>query len=64
MIFIDHSNLDLIDVPNPSKNVKKHMGVYSVSEASAIIASKGKIIVEKKKSKNATVAVALKNLNL
>ncbi|WP_461834609.1 cobalt-precorrin 5A hydrolase [Desulfothermus sp.] len=62
LIFIDHFKLDKIKVPNPSENVKRHMGVPSVSEACAIIASKGRLVVEKRKSKNVTIAVAIKDL--
>ncbi len=60
LIFIKHKMLDNIAVPNPSYKVKEHMGVFSVCEAAAMIASKGKIIVEKTKTKNVTIAVAIK----
>lgn len=60
LIFIKHELLDQVIVPNPSSKVKKHMGVFSVCEAAAMIASKGKIIVEKTKTKNVTIAVAIK----
>lgn len=47
-------------VPTPSEVVKKHMGVVSVCEAAAILASdKGKLLVPKQVTKNVTVAVAV-----
>ncbi len=60
LIFIEHHLLNSVSVPNPSENVKKHMDVYSVCEAAATIASKGRLLIEKVKSKNATIAVAVK----
>jgi cobalt-precorrin 5A hydrolase len=47
-------------VPTPSEVVKKHMGVVSVCEASAILASdQGKLAVPKQVAKNVTMAVAV-----
>jgi cobalt-precorrin 5A hydrolase len=46
-------------VPNPSDAVRKHIGVQSVCEAAAILASqKGNLIVPKQKTRNVTVAIA------
>ncbi len=46
-------------VPTPSAVVAKHIGVNSVCEATAILASRGgSLIVPKRSSRNATVAVA------
>ncbi len=46
-------------VPSPSAAVAKHIGVKSVCEAAAILASRGgTLIVPKRTSRNATVAVA------
>jgi len=46
-------------VENPSATVASHTGAKSVCEAAAIIATgQGNLIVPKKKSKNATVAIA------
>lgn len=46
-------------VPTPSAAVAKHIGVKSVCEATAILASRGgSLIVPKRSSRNATVAVA------
>ena len=47
------------DVPTPSARVRHHIGVNSVCEAAAILASRGgTLIVTKRSSRNATVAVA------
>jgi cobalt-precorrin 5A hydrolase len=46
-------------VPTPSAAVANHIGVKSVCEAAAILASRGGVlIVPKRSSRNATVAVA------
>jgi len=46
-------------VPTPSAAVAKHIGVKSVCEATAILAARGgTLIVPKRSSRNATVAVA------
>jgi cobalt-precorrin 5A hydrolase len=48
-------------IETPSKMVEKHLGVKSVCEAAAILsANNGELIVPKKKSKDVTVAVAIK----
>jgi cobalt-precorrin 5A hydrolase len=50
-------------VPTPSEVVKKHMGVASICEAAAILASnQGKLLVPKQVMKNVTVAVGLRPL--
>jgi len=60
LLFADPSEIESINVPNPSNMVKKHMGVSSVCEATAILKSgKGKLLVPKTKSLNVTLAVAL-----
>ena len=47
------------DVLNPSGAVEKHIGVKSVCEAAAILASRGgALIVPKRMTRNATVAIA------
>jgi cobalt-precorrin 5A hydrolase len=49
-------------VPTPSAAVAKHVGVNSVCEAAAILASRGGVlIVPKRTSRNATVAIARVN---
>lgn len=46
-------------VPSPSDTVRKHIGVHSVCEAAAVLASqKGHLIVPKQKTRNVTVAIA------
>lgn len=48
-------------IKTPSKMVEKHLGVKSVCEAAAILsADNGKLIVHKEKSKDVTIAVAIK----
>lgn len=42
----------------PSKMALKHVGVKSVCEAAAIMASKGKIVIPKQKTKDVTIAIA------
>ena len=47
------------DVPTPSTQVLKHVGVKSVCEAAAILASRnGQLIVPKQNTRNVTVAIA------
>jgi cobalt-precorrin 5A hydrolase len=54
---LDHAGF----VPTPSEVVKKHMGVASVCEAAAILASnQGKLLVPKQVTKNVTVAVGVR----
>ena len=60
LICIEHDLLKAVSVPNPSNTVHKHMGVNSICEAAALIQSKSRaLLVEKTKSANATLAVAL-----
>jgi cobalt-precorrin 5A hydrolase len=57
--FYHKEKLDKIMVPNPSDVVKKYEGTSSVSEASSILSSGGKLIVTKQKfPPNLTVAVS------
>ena len=58
--FFSKEDLNRIKVPHPSATVKRHMGVESVCEAAAILATdKGRLVVPKRKTRNATLAVAL-----
>lgn len=68
-IFSNESNVPLqlfskdvlgkVSVPNPSKIVNKFEGTYSVSEASAILSSRGQLVIPKHKfPPNLTIAVA------
>lgn len=60
LICIEHDLLKAVSVPNPSTTVHRHMGVNSICEAAALIQSKSQsLLVEKTKSANATLAVAL-----
>ena len=57
--FIDREELSKIDAPNPSETVKSFEGTSSVSEAAAIKASAGDLIVEKQKfPPDLTIAIA------
>jgi cobalt-precorrin 5A hydrolase len=46
-------------LPNPSETVERHVGVKGVAEPSALLASGGKLVVEKVKYGNLTIAVAI-----
>jgi len=62
LIFASPVEIKPIEVPNPSNMVKKHMGVSSVCEATALLKSGGgNLLVAKTKSRNATLAVALES---
>lgn len=57
--YIDRERLAKVSAPNPSDVVKKFEGTASVSEAAAIIISKGDLVVEKQKfPPDLTVAIA------
>jgi cobalt-precorrin 5A hydrolase len=57
--YFDKKDLSAINIPNPSDVVKSFEGTSSVSEASAIKASGGELIVEKHKfPPNLTIAIA------
>jgi cobalt-precorrin 5A hydrolase len=47
-----------VTVPTPSAAVARHVGTPSVSEAAALLASGGELIVPKRRSPHATCAVA------
>ncbi len=57
--FFNYLDLKDLTVPNPSQIVEKYMGVKSVCEAAALLASRGRLILEKHRTKDVTVAVAL-----
>lgn len=64
-IQIDYYTKDQLNsvktIENPSSMVQKHLGVKSVCEAAAILtATNGKLIVPKKKNRDVTIAVAIK----
>ena len=54
--FYPAEELSTVEVPNPSEEVRGAVGTPSVAEA-AVIASGAELIVEKRKSENATVAI-------
>jgi cobalt-precorrin 5A hydrolase len=57
--YIEREKLAEISAPNPSETVKEFEGISSVSEAAAIKASGGKLIVEKQKfPPNLTISIA------
>ena len=57
--FFTREQLSEIDSPNPSPIVNHHIGVPSVCEAAAVLASeKGELIVPKQISPNVTLAIA------
>ena len=60
ILFYDKDALNSVkNIQNPSKTVEKFLGVKSVCEAAAILAShNGKLVVPKIKKGNATLAVA------
>ena len=58
--FFTSSQLAAVEVPNPSQTVEGHVGTPSVCEAAAILGSDhGRLICEKTKGSNYTVAVAI-----
>lgn len=58
-IWFTAEELKGVSVPHPSEVVARHMGVASVCEAAALrAAGNGTLLVPKRKSTNATVAVA------
>jgi cobalamin biosynthesis protein CbiG len=52
------ARLARVTVPTPSAVVARHVGTRSVSEAAALLASDGQLIVPKQRSAHATCAVA------
>ncbi|WP_022661290.1 cobalt-precorrin 5A hydrolase [Paucidesulfovibrio longus] len=59
LTFFTTDQLAEIRVPSPSALVRKHMGVDSVCEAAAMLASRGSLIVPKTRIPTATLAVAV-----
>lgn len=59
LAFCDKATLNAVpDVPNPSEAPMKFVGVQGVAEPSALAVSAGRLVVEKVKAGNVTVAVA------
>ncbi len=62
--FFTKAELSEISSPNPSEIVNHHIGVPSVCEAAAVLASnKGELIVAKQISPNVTLAIARNNFS-
>ena len=58
--FFTAGELAAVEVPNPSETVARHVGTPSVCEAAAILGSGGgRLLVEKIKGRNWTVAVGI-----
>jgi cobalt-precorrin 5A hydrolase len=57
-LWFTAAELQQITVPNPSRQAARHVGAKSVSEAAALQAGRGELILPKRKSRNATLAVA------
>ena len=63
--FFTREELSGIDSPNSSEIVNQHIGVPSVCEAAAVLASeRGELIVPKQISLNVTLAIARINFSL
>jgi cobalt-precorrin 5A hydrolase/precorrin-3B C17-methyltransferase len=60
LTFFPAERLDSVVVPNPSLTVAKATGTASVSEAAALVAAGGRLLVPKQKHGAVTVAVAAK----
>ena len=58
LLWFTAEELEKVPVPHPSAQAARHVGARSVSEAAALMASRGELLVPKQKSANATVAVA------
>ncbi|HAA04942.1 MAG TPA: cobalamin biosynthesis protein CbiG [Syntrophobacteraceae bacterium] len=60
--FYSRDQLESMNVPNPSATVQSHIGVASVCEAAALLSAGGqgraRLVAGKRKTANATVAVA------
>jgi cobalt-precorrin 5A hydrolase len=57
-IWFTAEELKKVTVPHPSPQVARHLGVESVSEAAALKAGGGDLVLGKVKGANATLAVA------
>jgi cobalt-precorrin 5A hydrolase/cobalt-precorrin 5A hydrolase/precorrin-3B C17-methyltransferase len=52
------AKLAAIEVPTPSHVVAHHVGTPSVAEAAALLATRGELVVTKRRSAHATCAIA------
>jgi cobalt-precorrin 5A hydrolase len=58
LLWFTAEELEKVPVPHPSAQAARHVGAKSVSEAAALKAGQGELLVPKMKSANVTVAVA------
>lgn len=58
LLWFTPEELDQVPVPHPSAQAARHVGARSVSEAAALKAGQGELLIPKMKSANVTVAVA------
>jgi len=58
LLWFTAAELENIPVPHPSAQAARHVGTKSVSEAAALRAGLGRLLVPKRKGTNLTVAVA------
>ena len=58
LLWFTAEKLEKVPVPTPSAQAARHVGARSVSEAAALLAARGELLVPKQKSANITVAVA------
>jgi cobalt-precorrin 5A hydrolase len=58
LLWFTAEELEKVPVPHPSAQAARHVGARSVSEAAALLAGQGELLVPKQKSANVTVAVA------
>lgn len=63
LVFFTHDQVNMVDVPHPSEAARRFLGVESVSEASALLATEmGELVLPKVKSAVATLAVARRRM--
>jgi precorrin-4 C11-methyltransferase/precorrin-2 C(20)-methyltransferase len=60
IVVFTSAELDGVPVPNGSGRVREAVGTASVAEAAALLATGGRLLVEKRAARSATVAVAEK----
>ena len=58
LLWFTAEELAKVPVPNPSAQAARFMGAKSVSEAAALMAAQGELLVPKRKGASITVAVA------
>lgn len=58
LLWFTAEELEQVPVPHPSMQATRHVGARSVSEAAALKAGQGELLVPKQKSANVTLAVA------